>query len=261
MQPNDTVLNEKNSGIIEPILTTSEESRNQFGSVDGPINQTSDIIVRTPVCIKTPPPEKPPRIKSDIQRTSNSSDNINEEEGTRTPSYKKSKIDSNLNRLDAFEVLSRSDISIASKEDFIYREHLEIPARLRKSSSTVSLLSRDHTLPIKSLPGPPIPERPLRPALSCYAELNSNSGVKPSDGRSTNKSHQRFGSRMARSSSRIFSACISGQKDLEEESSMKLRRSTSEGKVSKDKKNEARAVKSRSVHFDGNEDGKTPLAS
>ena len=66
---------------------------------------------------------------------------------------------------------------------------------------------------------------------------------------------------MARSSSRLFSACISGQKDLEEESSMKLRRSTSEGKVSKDKKNEARAVKSRSVHFDGNGDGKTPVAS
>ena len=255
------MLNEKNSGIIEPALTTSEDSKNQFGSANGQINKTSDIIVGSTVCVKTPPPEKPPRIKSEIQRTSNSSDNINEEEGTRAPSHKKNKIDSNLNRLDAFEVLSRSDISIASKEDFIYREHLEIPARLRKSSSTVSLLSRDHTLPIKSLPGPPIPERPLRPALSCYAEINSNLSVKSSDGRSTNRSHQRFGSRMARSSSRIFSACISGQKDLEEESSMKLRRSTSEGKVSKDKKNEARAVKSRSVHFDGNEDGKTPLAS
>ncbi len=33
---------------------------------------------------------------------------------------------------------------------------------------------------------------------------------------------------------------------------MKLRRSTSESKMEKDRRNEERAVKSRSVHFDGN---------
>ena len=32
---------------------------------------------------------------------------------------------------------------------------------------------------------------------------------------------------------------------------MKLRRSTSESKVDKDRKNEERALKARSVHFDG----------
>ena len=36
-----------------------------------------------------------------------------------------------------------------------------------------------------------------------------------------------------------------------ETNNMKLRRSTSESKVDKDRKNEARAIKSRSVHFDG----------
>jgi hypothetical protein len=55
LQPNDTVLNEKNSGIIEPALTTSEDSKNQFGSANGQINKTSDIIVGSTVCVKTPP--------------------------------------------------------------------------------------------------------------------------------------------------------------------------------------------------------------
>ena len=192
--------------------------------------------------LKTAPPEKPPRTKQDIQKTRNTVEGTSQEN---TSSCSNAHQDEDVDATTLNPNPIKSELSITSSEFYI--QDKDIDPRIRTSSSS-TLSSRDNTLPIKSLPGPPVPERPLRTSLSCYPDL-APVGAQQEVGY-----HRSFGSRMARSSSRIFSACISGQKDIEEEPTMRLRRSTSEGKVSK--RDEARAIKSRSVHFDGNGQGK-----
>ena len=192
--------------------------------------------------LKTAPPEKPLRTKQDIQKTRNTVEGTSQENSS---SCSNALQDEDVDATTLNPNPIKSELSITSSEFYI--QDKDIDPRIRTSSSS-TLSSRDNTLPIKSLPGPPVPERPLRTSLSCYPDL-APIGAQREAGY-----HRSFGSRMARSSSRIFSACISGQKDVEEEPTMRLRRSTSEGKVSK--RDEARAIKSRSVHFDGNGQGK-----
>ena len=203
---------------------------------------TGDKSIEDISQLKTIPPEKPPRTRQDNQKTRNTVEGTNPEKTNHCSNV-------SLDTEEAVKIPNcnpiKSDLSITSSEFYI--QDKDIDSRIRTSSSS-TLSSRDNTLPIKSLPGPPVPERPLRPSLSCYPDL-APVGVQHEEG-----FHRSFGSRMAKSSSRIFSACISGQKDVEEEPTMRLRRSTSEGKVSK--RDEARAIKSRSVHFDGNGQGR-----
>ena len=92
----------------------------------------------------------------------------------------------------------------------------------RSFTSTSSLTTRDPDLPIRSLLGPSPPPRPafVRAASSSHTCIASR---------------EKVGHEMSR-----------GNSDT------KMRRSTSESKMEKDRKNEDRALKSRSVHFDGN---------
>ena len=93
----------------------------------------------------------------------------------------------------------------------LFRGRVNHTIRQRSHSGSSSLSSRDPSLPIKSLPGPPVPPR-------AYSHLHLNM-----------TSNQ-------------------GQEGL------KMRRSISESKVDKNAKNEERAQKARSVHFDGKEE-------
>ena len=238
------VPNERKSRYISPVFTnSSSKDQGNNGSINASNAYTGDTTIEDIHQLKTTPPEKPPRNKHDIQKTRNTTNDISPEYTTASSNVPQDKeIDAtspNANHI-------KSELSIASEEFYIQTK--DIDSRIRISSSTSTLSSRDNTLPIKSLPGPPVPERPLRPALSCYPDLA------PVGARHEEIYRRSFGCRMAKSSSRLFSACISGQKDVEEEPTMKLRRSTSEGKVSK--RDEARAIKSRSVHFDSNGQGK-----
>ena len=239
------ILNERNSRYISPLITKVGQKKQELEDADNSNTFVSDNLIENVVCTKSTPPEKPPRSKPEDQRKRNT---VEEEKTIITPNSK-AKHDSALNANNVIDIIKAPDIFVES-EDQIF----ELENRVSASSSTSTLSSRDHTLPIRSLPGPPITERPLRPSLSCYADLAPVSAKNEEFYKES--LHRRVGYRMAKSSSRLFSACISGQKDIDEESTMRLRRSTSEGKVGKDKKNEARTIKSRSVHFDGNEEGK-----
>lgn len=236
--------NERKSRYISPVFTDpSSKDQDNNESINDSNRYTGDTTTEHIPRLKTTAPEKPPRNKQDTQKTRNTANGIDPESTTAS---------SNVPHDTAINVSSpnsnhiKSELSIASEEFYIQTK--DIDSRTRISSSTSTLSSRDNTLPIKSLPGPPVPERPLRPSLSCYPDLA------PVGARHEESYRRSFGCRMAKSSSRLFSACISGQKDVEEEPTMRLRRSTSEGKVSK--RDEARAIKSRSVHFDGNGQGK-----
>ena len=93
----------------------------------------------------------------------------------------------------------------------LFRGRVNHTIRQRSHSGSSSLSSRDPSLPIKSLPGPPVPPR-------AYSHLHLNMTANQ------------------------------GQEGL------KMRRSISESKVDKNAKNEERAQKARSVHFDGKEE-------
>ena len=93
--------------------------------------------------------------------------------------------------------------------------------RQRSHSGSSSLSSRDPNLPIKSLPGPPVPPR-------AYSHLHLNMASTPTS-------------------------------QLEEEG-VKMRRSISESKVDKNARNEERAQKARSVHFDGKSGELRPIS-
>jgi hypothetical protein len=239
------ISNERNSRYILPVFAKREQKTQEVEDVESSNTFVSDNLIENAVRTKSIPPEKPPRSKPEDQRTRNTV----EGEITKITPNTKASHDSELNANNVIDILKPPYIFVES-EDQIFEQDKRVSA----SSSTSTLSSRDNNLPIRSLPGPPITERPLRPSLSCYPDI-APVGAKNEEFHKDSL-HRRVGYRMARSSSRLFSACISGQKDIEEESTMRLRRSTSEGKVGKDKKNEARTIKSRSVHFDGNEEGK-----
>ena len=234
---------ERKSRYISPVFINSNSTNQVKNENLNASNTYSGDCTNEDICqIKSTPPEKPPRNKQDIQKTRNTVEGTNPENATPCSIISQ---DAETNDTTSDFNPIKSELSITSSEFYIQEK--DIDSRIRTSSSS-TLSSRDNTLPIKSLPGPPVPERPLRPSLSCYPDL-APVGAQHQEG-----FHQSFGSRMAKSSSRIFSACISGQKEVEEEPTMRLRRSTSEGKVSK--RDEARAIKSRSVHFDGNGQGR-----
>ena len=259
LSSNAAVLNERNYRYISPVFTTNDQQKQEVKAVNEEKlhineNNTVEILERH----RTPPPEKPPRSKPEAQRTRNTVENKNTSDTSDETKNSPILNDSELSVISVIDILKKSESTITSEDDCIRDKNTENLLKsseksLKTASSTSSISSRDNNLPIKSLPGPPIPDRPLRPSLSCYADLPTV-GAKNEEFHK-DSSHRRVGYRMAKSSSRIFSACISGQKD-DEGTTMKLRRSTSEGKVGKDKKNESRATKSRSVHFDGKDEGK-----
>ena len=215
-------------------------------------NDTNENIVPQ----KSIPPEKPPRNKPEAQKSSTAVENTGQKSASKQTLNIKAHKETELDIIGVIDTIKKTDLTETSNNDSNHKSNLEAENRVRTSSSTSSLASRDNNLPIKSLPGPPIPDRPLRTSLSCLNDL-ATVGVEHEEfHQKDNSLHRRGDCRMARSSSRLFSACISGQKDSDEEvTTMKLRRSTSEGKVSKDQKNASRAIKSRSVHFDGNGKG------
>ena len=243
---------------ISPVFTTNDQHKQQKVALSDPKFDVNDNTVEISERHKTSAPEKPPRSKPEAQRTRNTVENETKEETSDKTTSSNIPNTSELSVLSVIDVLKKSESPRASQINHINDNN---KAGLEKSieafSSSSSISSRDNTLPVKSLPGPPVPDRPLRPSLSslsCSSDL-ATVGEKKDEFQRGN-SHRGVGYRMAKSSSRIFSACISGQKDTEEGTTMKLRRSTSEGKVAKDKRNESRTSKSRSVHFDGNDEGK-----
>ncbi len=114
---------------------------------------------------------------------------------------------------EGFMRTSRSTPNLKEKSTTTSKGRVNFTRRQSEHSLT-SLSSRNPELPatVTSLPGPPVPPRSVS-----HLQLHMQS-----------------------SASEVV------------ETKMKLRRSTSESKVDKDRRNSERAQRARSVHFDGN---------